>query len=138
LNTIKINATRMDVCSTLGAMPTYANVTAASLATTTATGDFTLAAGSPSGRQVTVAAKSGISVTVTGTAAEVVLSNGNLTVYFSTTLSASQGLTSLSLSVSRQCHLLDVSRATAARLRSAQTIRAGSGNLNIGISGVSA
>jgi hypothetical protein len=95
LNTIKNNATCMDVCSTLGATPTYANVTAASLANTiTAKDDFTLADGDTSGRNVTVASKSGISVTASGTAAEVVLTNASSTVHFSTTLSATQALTS--------------------------------------------
>src|SRR4051794_7898495 len=112
LNTTKNNATHMDVCSTLGATPTYANATAASLAnTTSATGDFTLADGDTSGRKVTVASKSGISVTANGTAAEVVLTNASSTVHFWTTLSATQALTSGN-TVSIGSHTLTLQAAT--------------------------
>lgn len=66
-------ATAMHVCSVLGAAPTRAQVITASLGNVAMTGaDFVNAAGTPNGRKVTVAAKSGVSVT-TGSAENIVL-----------------------------------------------------------------
>lgn len=66
---------------------------AASLASTTLTpGDFTKAAGSPSGRQVTVAQKVNISVSASGTATHVCIVDGTNLLYVTTV--TSQALTS--------------------------------------------
>lgn len=76
---------------------TYAEATATfNLATAVATPvtDFTKAAGSPSGRKVTVAAKNAVSVTATGTATHVaVVKTSDSTLRYVTTCT-SQGLTS--------------------------------------------
>lgn len=65
----------MHVCSTLVANPTYAQVVAASLADVAVVPntDFTKADGTTSGRKVTVAAKSGVTVDVTGDANHIAL-----------------------------------------------------------------
>lgn len=84
--------TRVDVCS---AQPTtYAQATSTyTLANTTlAGGDYTKAAGSPSGRQVTIGAKSGVSVTGSGTATHVAITDGTNLLYVTTV--TSQALTS--------------------------------------------
>lgn len=61
-------ATALHICS--GTPTTRAAVLSASLATVSvASGDFTKANGTTDGRKVTVAAKSGVSVTASGTAA---------------------------------------------------------------------
>lgn len=61
-------ATAMHVCTVLDSTPTRTEVLAASLANVTmAGGDYTKADGTTSGRKTTVAAKSGISVTGSGT-----------------------------------------------------------------------
>jgi hypothetical protein len=66
---------------------------AASLASTTLIpGDFTKAAGSPSGRQVTVAQKANISVSASGTATHVCIVDGTNLLYVTTV--TSQALTS--------------------------------------------
>lgn len=83
-------STRMCVCN---AEPTtYANaITDYMLAYTAMTagagnGDFTLAAGTPSGRKVTVTAKSGVTITNSGTATHIALvSVSDTTLRFVTT-----------------------------------------------------
>lgn len=72
LTVIKSAATRMVA---LAAQPAdYAAATAGKLVEAVmASGDFTLAAGDVSGRKLTVAAKSGLSVTAAGTATHVAL-----------------------------------------------------------------
>lgn len=74
---------------------TYTTVTTNSLANVSmAGGDFTNAAGDTSGRKVTVAAKTGASITATGTATHVALVNSTgSTVRYVTTCN-SQALTS--------------------------------------------
>lgn len=75
-NYIKTNCTRMVACSSsLPATPTYAecNATYALADVTMATGDFTLAAYGSTGRQVTVGAKTGVTVDTSGTFANVAL-----------------------------------------------------------------
>ena len=68
-------ADMMHVCSTLDATPTYAEITAASLADVAVVPntDFTKAAGDTSGRKLTVAAKSGVTVDASGTANHIAL-----------------------------------------------------------------
>lgn len=65
----------MHVCSTLDSTPTYAEIVAASLADVAMTPntDFTKADGDTSGRKVTVAAKSGVTVDASGTANHIAL-----------------------------------------------------------------
>jgi hypothetical protein len=65
----------MHVCSTLDSSPTYAEITAASLADVAVTPntDFTKADGDTSGRKLTVAAKSGVTVDNSGTANHIAL-----------------------------------------------------------------
>lgn len=74
LNDIKNNSDRMVVCS---AQPTtYAEVTTYKLAEVAmAAADFTLAAGDTSGRKVTTAAKTGVSITTSGTASHIALAS---------------------------------------------------------------
>ena len=70
-------ATVMHACTTLDATPTLAEVNAASLANVAmAAGDITLADGATSGRRAIMAAKSGVSVTATNTAADIALVDG--------------------------------------------------------------
>lgn len=73
LNDIKNNVTRMTATSAQSTTYTEANATHMLANVTLATGDFTLAAGDVSGRKVTVAAKSGVSITNSGTATHVAL-----------------------------------------------------------------
>lgn len=86
---------RVVVCS---AEPTtYAEATATvNLATAVATPvtDFAKAAGSPSGRKVTVAAKNGVSVTATGTATHVAVCKTSDSSLRYVTTCTSQALTS--------------------------------------------
>lgn len=86
----------MHVCSTLDGTPTYAEITTASLANVAMTPntDFTKAAGDTSGRKVTVAAKSGVSVTASGTANHIALVTVSGTVVRYVTTCTSQALTS--------------------------------------------
>jgi len=75
LNGIKTGTSnRMVVCS---AQPTtYAEITTYKLAEVAmASGDYTLAAGDTSGRKITMAAKTGVSVATSGTATHVALGN---------------------------------------------------------------
>lgn len=76
LNVVKNNVTRMVLCSAEPTTFTEANVTFMLANVTMATGDFTLANGDGAGtqpRKVTVAAKSAVSVTNSGTATHVAL-----------------------------------------------------------------
>jgi hypothetical protein len=77
LNVIKTGATVMHVCTTLAATATRAQAITASLANVAvATGDFTLADGTTSGRKFTTAAKNAVAVTGSGNAEQVVLIDG--------------------------------------------------------------
>lgn len=72
LNFLKNGMIRQTACSAEPA--NYAGIAAVALASATmASGDFTLAAGDVSGRKVTVAAKSGVTIDSSGTANHVVL-----------------------------------------------------------------
>ena len=68
-------ADMMHVCSTLDSSPTYAEIVAASLADVAVTPntDFTKADGTTSGRKVTVAAKSAVTVDASGDASHIAL-----------------------------------------------------------------
>jgi hypothetical protein len=93
-NVLKNNVIRMAVCSSEPA--NYAAIAAARLAEATmASGDFTVAAGDGGGssRKVTMAAKSGISITASGSATHVVLHDNSAIMYYVTTCT-SQALTS--------------------------------------------
>lgn len=86
------NATRMAVCSSEPA--TFAAIAGVTLAQATMTGgDFTIADGDTSGRKVTVAAKTGVSITASGSATHVVLHDNTATRIYVTTV-PSQTLTS--------------------------------------------
>ncbi len=73
LNIIKNNCTRMVACSAQPTTYTEANATYALADVTMASGDFTLANGDTNGRKVTVGAKSGVLIDVSGTANHVAL-----------------------------------------------------------------
>lgn len=94
LNIIKNNCTRMVACSTQPTSFTEANATYALADVTMASGDFTLANGDISGRKVTVAANTGVTVDAAGTVTHVALldvANSKL-LYVTTT--TSQGVSS--------------------------------------------
>lgn len=84
--------TTMTVCSTQPTTRTEAVTTYALASVTVSSGDFTKAAGTPNGRQVTVASKSGVSVTAAGTAQHVAICDGTTLLYVTTV--TSQALTS--------------------------------------------
>ena len=87
-------ATEIVVCSAQPTTYTEAHTTYKLAATTLSGGDFTKAAGSPDGRKVTIAAKSGVSISNTGTATHVALTiTGSSTLVLVTTCT-SQSLTS--------------------------------------------
>ena len=84
------DATVMVVCSTQPA--NHAGLAAVSLADVAMTsGDFTIADAAGGGRQVTVAAKSGVTIDTSGTAGHVALDNGTTLLYVTTC--TSQALT---------------------------------------------
>lgn len=84
-------STRMVICST---QPTnFAGIAAVNLGQVTMSGaDFTKSAGTTSGRKTTVAAKSGISITASGTATHLSLDDGTTLLYVTTI--TSQAVTS--------------------------------------------
>lgn len=91
LNVIKTNDIRQAICS---ADPVnYAGIAAVLLAEATmASGDFTIADGTTSGRKITMAAKSGNLITTSGTATHVVLHDNSSIMHYGTTCT-SQALT---------------------------------------------
>lgn len=96
LANIADNADMLHVCS--GQPANYAGIAAVLLAEVALTvgagnGDYTLADGDTSGRKLTVAAQSAVSITATGTATHVALSDGAAVLYYVTTCT-SQALTS--------------------------------------------
>lgn len=92
------NGTRMDICAT--EPTTYTEATSTnSLGNTTlvagdGNGDYTVAAGDVSGRKVTISAQTGISVTSSGTADHVAITDGTSELIYVTTLSSGQSVTS--------------------------------------------
>lgn len=86
-------ATALHICS--GTPTTRAAVLTNSLATVTvSSGDFTKAAGNVDGRKVTVAAKAGVAVTASGTAASYCLIDGTTLLARTDVDAASPALTS--------------------------------------------
>lgn len=84
--------TRLHVCSAQPA--NYAGIAAVELAQKpTMTGSYTKANGDVSGRKNTVPAQTGMSITTSGTANHIVISNGSSIMYLVTTCT-SQALTS--------------------------------------------
>ena len=86
----------LHVCS--GQPANFAGIAAVMLAEVALTagagnGDYTLANGDTSGRKLTVAAQSAVSITNSGTATHIALSDGSATLYYVTTCT-SQALTS--------------------------------------------
>lgn len=86
----------LHVCS--GQPANYAGIAAVMLAEVALTagagnGDYTLADGDTNGRKLTVAAQSAVSITTSGTATHIALSDGSATLYYVTTCT-SQALTS--------------------------------------------
>ena len=86
-------ATRMIACSAQPTTYAEANATYALADVTMAGGDFTKAAGDVSGRKVTVAAKSGVLIDVSGTANHVALVRVSDTTLLYVTTCTSQALT---------------------------------------------
>ena len=93
LNYIKTNATKMTVCSTQPTTYAEANATYMLANTTMASADFTLANGDVSGRKVSVAAKSGITITNSGTAQHIALLDVTNSKLLLVTTCTSQALT---------------------------------------------
>ena len=87
-------STRMIACSAEPTTYTEANTTYALADVTMAGGDFTNANGDTSGRKVTVAAKSSVTVDTTGTATHVALVDVTNTALQLVTTCTSQALTS--------------------------------------------
>ena len=86
LNVIKNNANKMVVCSSQPTTYAEANATYMLANVAMASGDFTLAAGDTSGRKITSGAKSGVSVTNSGTATHVAwIDSTNSKLYIVTT-----------------------------------------------------
>lgn len=73
LNIVKNNCTRQVACSAQPTTFTEGNATYALADVTMAIGDFTAANGDTSGRKLTMSAKSGVTIDVTGTATHVAL-----------------------------------------------------------------
>ena len=93
LNIVKNNCTRMTACSAQPTTYTEANATYALADVTMAAGDFTLANGDTSGRKLTVAQKTSVTVDASGTANHVALLDvTNLKLLYVTTCS-NQALT---------------------------------------------
>ena len=73
LNIIKNNCTRQVLCSAQPTTYTEGNATYALADVTMASGDFTAANGDTSGRKLTVAAKTGVTVDTSGTGTHIAL-----------------------------------------------------------------
>lgn len=94
LNVLKNNVTKRVACSAQPTTYAEANVTYNLAAVTVASGDFTIANGDTSGRKVTIAAKTGVSVTANGTVThEALIDTANSKLLFVTTV-PSQGVSS--------------------------------------------
>ena len=91
LNVIKTNSTSMCFCSQQPTTRAEAYATYMLALQATVTGDFTLSNGDASGRKVRMAAKSGITVTNSGTATHIAFVDG--TRLLAVTTCASQPLT---------------------------------------------
>lgn len=94
LNILKNNVTKMVVCSTQPTTYTEGNATYALAPVTMSSTDFTVANGDVSGRKVTVAAKTGVSIATSGTALHVCLLFVSSSKLYYVTTCTSQALTS--------------------------------------------
>lgn len=94
LNIVKDNCTRMTACSQQPTTFTEADATYALADVTMVSGDFTLADGDTSGRKLTVAQKSGVTVDTSGSATHVALLDVANSKLLYVTTSTSQVLTS--------------------------------------------
>lgn len=94
LNIIKNNCTRMVACSTQPTTYTEANATYALADVTMTSTDFTAANGDTSGRKLTIAAKSGVTVDASGTYQHVALLDVTNSKLLYVTTGTSQSLTS--------------------------------------------
>jgi hypothetical protein len=92
LQNLKDNVTRMTVCSAQPTTYTEGNSTYALADVTMASGDFTLANGDTSGRKITVAAKSGVTIDASGTATHIALLDVTNTVLKMVTTCTSQAI----------------------------------------------
>jgi hypothetical protein len=91
---VENNADKMVVCSQEPTTFTEANSTYALADVSMTSGDYTIADGDTSGRKVTVAQKSGVTVDSTGTGNHVALLDTNNSKLLYVTTSTSQSLTS--------------------------------------------
>ena len=94
LNIIKNNCTRMVACSAQPTTYTEGNATYALADVTVASGDFTAANGDTSGRKLTVAAKTGVTVDSSGTVTHVCLLDVTNSKLLYVTTTTSQGVSS--------------------------------------------
>jgi hypothetical protein len=94
LNDIKTNGNKLVVCSAQPTTYAEANVTYNLAAVTMASGDYTLAAGDTSGRKVTTASKTALSITASGTATHVAIIDTVNSILKLVTTCTSQALTS--------------------------------------------
>lgn len=94
LNYIKNNCTRQTLCSSQPTTYIEGNATFMLANVTMALGDFTLAAGDVSGRKVTAAAKTGVSVTNAGTSTHAALLDVTGTALLAVTTHTSTALAS--------------------------------------------
>lgn len=94
LTYLQDNADKMVVCSQEPTTYTEANDTYALADVSMSSGDYTLADGDTSGRKVTVAQKSGVTVDTTGTGNHVALLDTANSLMLYVTTSTSQSLTS--------------------------------------------
>jgi len=91
LNVIKTNGDLLHICSSAPA--DYAGIAAVALGSK-ATPSYTGPANNTSGRKITIAAITDGTVSATGTASHVAISNGSDTLYAVQALNATQGVTS--------------------------------------------
>lgn len=92
LQRISSNANQIHVCSAQPTTRTEATTTYKLASGTVTSGDFTLANGSVSGRKHTVAAKTGLSITTTGSATHIAITSA--TELLDVTTCPTQALTS--------------------------------------------
>lgn len=93
LNNVKNNANKMVVCSAQPTTFAEANATYMLANVAMASGDFTVGAGDVSGRKVQIAAKSGVTVTNSGTATHVAVIDTTNSLLKLVTTCTSQALT---------------------------------------------
>lgn len=94
LSDIKTNANKMVLCSQQPTSYAEANATYALASVTMASADYTLANGDTSGRKMTVAAKSAVPVTASGTGNHVALIDTTNSILKFVTTTASTAVTS--------------------------------------------